>query len=472
MKRFSYCLVLLYVVGNVSVADQPNVILVMTDDQGWGQAGYYNHPILKTPHLDEMSQNGLRFDRFYAAAPVCSPTRASVLTGRTNMRTGVDSHGYALRRQEKTIATAMRDAGYATGHFGKWHLNGMRGPGVPIFADDTHNPGTFGFDEWLSVTNFFDRDPIMSRNGAFVEFEGDSSEIIVEEALEFITKQVTAKKPFFSVIWYGTPHDPFRASDQDKQPFGQLDRDSEHHHGELVAMDRSIGMLRRTLRDLEVAENTIVWFCSDNGGLPKIKPDATGGLRGHKSTVYEGGLRVPGLVEWPGQIKPRVTKYPAVVMDIFPTIADIVGLPDSVMLKPQDGISLTPVFEKEIGRRKQPIPFQCFGNTVLLDNNFKLLHVGSKNQPKQYELYDLFSDPKEAKNLYNLQAEVAKRMTRKLEELQESITNSVAGKDYAEGRLLPGDPQPQFWMQIKKYGPYFDEWQKRPEYARRLKAGK
>ena len=121
-------------------SERPNVILVMTDDQGWGQTSYNNHPILKTPNLDAMADGGLRFNRFYAAAPVCSPTRASVLTGRTNMRTGVESHGYALRKQEKTLATALRDAGYVTGHFGKWHLNGMRGPGVPILESGHASP--------------------------------------------------------------------------------------------------------------------------------------------------------------------------------------------------------------------------------------------------------------------------------------------------------------------------------------------
>ncbi len=116
---------------SVAADSRPNIILVMADDQGWGQTGYYNNPVLKTPNLDAMAANGLRFDRYYAAAPVCSPTRASVLTGRTNERTGVMSHGYALRRQEKTIAQALKNAGYVTGHFGKWHLNGLRGPGVP-----------------------------------------------------------------------------------------------------------------------------------------------------------------------------------------------------------------------------------------------------------------------------------------------------------------------------------------------------
>lgn len=451
----------------------PNVVLVMADDQGWGQTGYYNHPILKTPHLDAMAANSLRFDRFYAAAPVCSPTRASVLTGRTNMRTGVNSHGYALRRQERTIAQALKAIGYATGHFGKWHLNGMRGPGVPIFADDTHHPGIFGFDEWLSVTNFFDRDPIMSRMGTFEEFEGDSSEIIVDEALKFIKRQSNANRPFLSVIWYGSPHDPFRASDEDKRPFGTFDRNSEHHHGELVAMDRSIGKLRQGLRELDIAENTILWFCSDNGGLPKVKPDTTGGLRGHKTTVYEGGLRVPGLVEWPGQIQPRVTQFPAVVMDIFPTIAAIVGLTDSAQQLPHDGLNLSELFDRELGPRPKPIPFQCFGNTVLLDNNYKLLHVGKNNQqPKHFELYDLSSDPHETTNLYEAKPEIAAKMTAKIEQLQSSIRDSIAGKDYIEGRLLPGDPEPQSWTQIEKYRPYFDAWSERPEYSGRIKSGR
>ena len=143
-------------------APKPNVVLVMADDQGWGQTGYYDHPILKTPNLDAMAESGLRFDRFYAGAPVCSPTRGSVLTGRANDRIGVLSHGYALRRQETSLAAVMKNAGYVTGHFGKWHLNALRGPGVPVLASDDHNPGEFGFDHWLSVTNFFDRDPILS----------------------------------------------------------------------------------------------------------------------------------------------------------------------------------------------------------------------------------------------------------------------------------------------------------------------
>lgn len=448
----------------------PNIVLLMADDQGWGQTGYYNNPVLKTPNLDAMAANGLRFDRYYAAAPVCSPTRASVLTGRTNLRTGVLSHGYALRRQEKTIAQALKNAGYATGHFGKWHLNGMRGPGVPILAEDSHNPGTFGFDEWLSVTNFFDRDPIMSRKGEFIEFKGDSSEIIVDEALKFIGQQAQAEKPFLTVIWYGTPHNPFMASDEDTKEFAHLDTASKDQHGELVAMDRSIGALRRGLRDLNIADNTLVWFTSDNGGLPKITPSTVGDLRGFKGSLYEGGLRVPAVIEWPGHItEPRVTEFPAVAMDIFPTVAEVVGLPDSVMQKPQDGQSLKGLFTESWSKREKPISFNCFGNSALLDNNYKLLLNGKGKKKKSFELYDLATDPKESKNLYDSNRDVAARMTAQLEVRNKSIEDSLAGKDYPEGRVNKGEPEPRFWMTVDAYRPYFDEWRKRPEYASRLK---
>ncbi len=449
---------------------KPNIVLLMADDQGWGQTGYCNHPLLKTPNLDAMAENGLRFDRFYAAAPVCSPTRASILTGRTNLRTGVAEQGYALRLQEKSIATALRDLGYATGHFGKWHLNGLRGPGVPILGGDSHNPGAFGFETWLSVTNFFDVNPIMSRNGKFEEFVGDSSEIIVDEAVNFIKQQADANKPFFTVIWYGTPHGPFMASDADAEPFSQLDNNSRNQLGELVAMDRSIGALRSALRDLGIADKTLVWFTSDNGGLPRLKPDTVGGLRGNKGSLYEGGLRVPTIVEWPAKITPRVTKYPAVSMDIFATIADVGGVPQSEITHPQDGGSLCKLFEKEIGTRDKPIPFGCFGNMALIDNDFKLLYTGDKKQKKQYELYDLESDPTEQSNLYQSHPKIAGRMKTQMDQFAESLQRSINGADYSNGLVNPGHPQPRQWTEVPEYKPYFDDWKSRPEYKSRLKS--
>jgi arylsulfatase A-like enzyme len=446
---------------------RPHIVLVMADDQGWGQTGYYDHPVLKTPQLDAMAANGLRFDRFYAGAPVCSPTRASVLTGRANDRTGVESHGYALRRQEITIAKMLHDAGYVTGHFGKWHLNALRGPGVPILKTDDHNPGQFGFDRWLSVTNFFDRDPILSRLGSFEEFQGDSSEIVVDEALAFIGRQTTEDQPSFTVIWYGTPHNPFKAADEDMAAFGDLDEQSRQHYGELVAMDRSIGTLRAGLRKLKIADDTLVWFCSDNGGLPKIEPDTTGGLRGNKGTIYEGGLRVPAIIEWPALISTaRVSKYPASVLDIVPTLLEITAVDHPEPQRPLDGISLVPLLTKQLRRRQRPIPFRHIGRAALVDNNMKLLTNDMSGG--KFELYDLERDPAETEDVAGQRAEIFQRMRKQLIDWSASVDASFDGEDYPEGKVDPSEPEPRFWTDVKAYKPYFDEWRTRWEYRSRL----
>lgn len=451
--------------GAVAAAEsaKPHIVFVMADDMGWGQTGYRGHPLLKTPHLDAMATAGLRFERFYAGAPVCSPTRASVLTGRANDRTGVLSHGYALRRQEKTIAQALKAAGYVTAHFGKWHLNGLRGPGVPVWADDEYHPGRFGFDEWLTASNFFDFDPLLSRMGKTEEFQGDSSVIVVDEAIEFFKRQRAGGAPLFAVIWYGTPHSPFKASDEDCAPFAHLDKESAHHYGELVAMDRSIGTLRAGLRDLGMADNTLLVFCSDNGGLPKIEPETVGGLRGNKGSVYEGGLRVPAILEWPSVIRPRVTQYPAATMDLFPTVADILGLPGDVFVRPVDGISLKPLFKGELKERGMPIPFRFGAQAAWIDNKFKLVTRDLKKG--DFELYDLENDPTESKNLASARPDKTEELKQKLLTWNETVDASFAGKDYPGERLNPPDPEPVFWRDHPAYAPYLEAWQSRWEYG-------
>jgi arylsulfatase A-like enzyme len=474
LSRYFLCFIILvtYSAMRISTAfagDKPNIVLVMADDQGWGQTGYYNHPILKTPNLDAMASSGLRFDRFYAAGPVCSPTRASVLTGRTHNRTGVQSHGYALHRQEKTIARALKKAGYATGHFGKWHLNGVRGPGVPVLESDPHHPGHFGFDHWLTVTNFFDMNPIMSRMGKFEEFKGDSSEIIVNQALKFVEKSKNENKPSFTVIWYGSPHSPFVASKED-QVKGESAK-SAHHHGELVAMDRSIGTLRAGLKKLKIDQNTIVWFCSDNGGLAGVGHDSVGGLRGNKGSMWEGGIRVPGIIEWPAQIKHRVTKHPASTMDIFPTLVDIVGLPKDSMLDQVDGMSIKPLLAAEIGPRTKPIPFYYRERAALIDNDWKIIVskvagkvASTKKGDNGYQLYNLTKDKTESTNLFASESKQAKRLQPGVDALIASIKQSQLGKDYPENKVTREGPHGRFWYAIEEYQPHLKAWSKRPEY--------
>ncbi len=448
-------------------ATPPNIILVMTDDQGWGETGYYHHPVLKTPNLDAMAANGLRFDRFYAGAPVCSPTRATVLTGRANDRTGVPFHAHYLRLQERTLPEALKGAGYATGHFGKWHLNGLRGPGVPIFADDDHGPAAFGFERWLSVTNYFDMNPIMSDNGTFKAFSGDTSSIIVEHALEFIADCNSRQMPFFAVIWDGSPHRPCVASEADRKPFQDLDSKSRHHYGELVAFDRSIGVLRKALRQLGIADNTLIWYCSDNGGLSRISPDTVGGLRGYKGSMWEGGLRVPAVIEWPSVLNPQITSFPASTLDIFPTLAHILDLPKSVLLDPVDGISLLSLFHGNSVERKTAIPFRYANQGALIDNDYKLVTRDIDNA--KFQLYNLKRDPKERRDISKTHPTHFSKMKSAFGQWNNSVNASIAGKDYPQGKVISQKPKPHFWMDDARYKPFFDEWKKRPEYSSVLK---
>jgi len=420
---------------------RPNIILCMTDDQGWGDTGYNGHPVLKTPALDEMASAGLRFDRFYAAAPVCSPTRGSVLTGRHPNRFGCFTYGKPIRKQEVTLAQAVKRAGYTTGHFGKWHLNGRSGPGKPIPATDPLNPGALGFDEWLSVSNYFDLDPKMSHNGQTVQLKGDGSDVIVDQALKFVGKAAGAKKPFLAVIWYGSPHNPHRALAADKAPYAGRPAREQNYCGELAAVDRSIGRLRKELRRLGIAGNTLLWFCSDNGGA--FGKRSTGGLRGQKASLWEGGVRVPGIIEWPRRIpKPAATAVPCSTMDIYPTVVDLLGIKVPNQPQPIDGVSLAPLLDGKMTNRPKPMPFWVYrgkgGHATLIDNRYKLhLHPRKRRRGRAalgtVLLYDLVKDPKETTDLAPQQPDRVKAMRATLEDWQKSVRNSLAKKDYKTG---------------------------------------
>jgi arylsulfatase A-like enzyme len=224
--------------------------------------------------------------------------------------------------------------------------------------------------------------------------------------------------------------------------------------GELVALDRSIGMLRKGLRDMGVEKNTLVWYCSDNGGVSE-DPDSVGKLRGHKGSLYEGGIRVPGIVEWPEHIRPAVTEFPASTMDIFPTVADLLGLPIDSMLEVRDGESIRPLFDGKLLTRTHAIPFTAKG-TALIDGDFKLVTIG-RGKKRNWELYDLKNDPSESKNLSAVQPERFKKMMADAEKLIVSVEASSVGKDYPEGRVI----QPQRnarWNEMDEYKKHFEEF--------------
>lgn len=447
---------------------RPNVILCMADDQGWGDVAYNGHPVVKTPHLDAMAAAGLRFDRFYAAAPVCSPTRGSVMTGRTPNRFGCFKWGHSLRPQEITVAEALKQAGYTTGHFGKWHLGSVQ-PGSPV------NPGASGFDRWFSAYNFYDNDPILSREGQATPVQGESSEIAADAAIEFMRDAVKQQRPFLAVVWFGSPHSPHQASDADRQMYAEHGKKADFY-GEITGLDHAVGKLRDELRKLKVHENTLFWYCSDNGGLPGL---GTTGGRANKGSIYEGGLRVPGIIEWPAQIPaPRNTNLPASTVDIYPTLLDLAGVKMNAQ-PPLDGVSLKTLIEgdapasrpqplgfwdhptggigtpsdkwmrdllqaqrlgdmtgdrarlyADAGQIKRQYPEDSFpGHAAWLDWPWKL-HRMEKGKT-QFELYNLEQDPNEERDLAGEESARVSAMQAELERWLASVARSLNGKDYA-----------------------------------------
>jgi arylsulfatase A-like enzyme len=474
--------------------ERPNIILLMGDDHGWDETGYNDHPHLKTPVLDEMAASGLRLDRFYSASPVCSPTRASVLTGRHPNRYGTFTPNWSMRPEEITVAHILSKAGYACGHFGKWHVGTVKA-GSPL------NPGAMGFEEWLSHDNFFEVNPYFSRNGGPPErFEGEGSEIVVDETIRFINAAKQKQRPFFAAVWFGSPHEPYvgleedlalyndlpasyqdqlfpvtdlKTGEQTRRPLREILRE---RYAEITAMDRAIGKLRRYLQDEDLRRNTVLWYCGDNG--TPGDGAVTMPFRGQKGQIYEGGVRVPGIIEWPAQIsEPRVSDVNSVTSDMLPTLCELAGEPPPD--RPLDGISLKPVINGEVAERPRPIGFWNYvasdedesrpyvdpelqkgttplvkimdgsftrsfinfhhptiragdyqGARAILDNRYKLVIHDQKDREPLRELFDVRSDPAEKHNLIEAHPEIADQLALRLREWQDSVLHSLTGADY------------------------------------------
>ena len=456
--------------GGGGSSDSPNVILCMADDQGWGDTGYNGHPHLKTPNLDAMSGAGLRFDRFYAGSPVCSPTRASVLTGRHPFRYGIRDAGLGhLPDKEITLAELLKEHGYRTGHFGKWHLgsltrdqeDGRRVGGGEEQSERYAPPWDHGFEVSFSteiqVPTWDPMEdqvyPVKYWTGpeeiAEDNLKGDDSRVIMDRAIPFISKAVEDDKPFLAVIWFHTPHAPVRAGPKYRAKYPDLSGRQKNYFGSITALDYQVGRLRKKLRELRIADNTMLWYCSDNGpanrdadSVGDRNDDNVGDLKGRKRSLYEGGLRVPGILEWPNRInRGRITTVPCFTSDYFPTIAEAVGLSDSVDSRPMDGISLVPLIDGEMEQRGSRIAFQARPNNApdhaLIGDQYKFhSYLNEKLLDKDNDmLFDLTVDPGEETNLVEKLPKVAALMKAELIKWDESCKRSRAGFDYLKSRL-------------------------------------
>lgn len=442
--------------GFAAAQERPNVILVMADDLGWGDLGCQGHPDLQTPHLDALAGDGIRFTRFHAAAPVCSPTRASCLTGRHPYRAGIrGANSGHLGEHEVTLQGLLGKAGYRTGHFGKWHLGTLtktlkesnRGGrrGIKHFAP----PWLRGFDVCFSTeakvptfdpmkhpttgkpygTHYWDQQGTMITDNV----GGDDSRVIMDRVVPFVRASVDKKKPFFAVVWFHAPHLPIVASEADRLPYAAFDETTQHYYGCITALDREVGRLRATLTELGVQDNTILWFCSDNGpeGKAGKAPGSAGNLRGRKRSLYEGGTRVPGLLSWPDKLpKGLIVDTLACTSDFVPTIASWLSLdlPEALAL---DGVNLAPLIgQTTTGKtpsRGRAIGFESRRLATWTTDKFKLvanLKKGASGQipaTTKLQLFDLLSDPAETKDLSVGKPLVTIRLHAELSKWREAI---------------------------------------------------
>jgi len=428
-------------------AERPNVLIILCDDLGYGDLACYGNETIQTPHLDELAAQGLRLTDCYSASPLCSPARAGLLTGRTPSRSGIYSwiaprNPMYLKRDETTIATLLKGAGYDTCHVGKWHLNGL------FNQPEQTQPNDHGFDYWFSTHNNASpthRNPNnFVRNGENVgELQGFSCQIVADEGIRWLKSRGETDRPFFLHVCFHEPHEPIDSPDDLVDDYPQATKRGEAlYYANVTNMDRAVGTLMQTLDDLDIADETLVFFTSDNGPetLNRYRNawrshGSPGPLRGMKLHIYDGGIRVPGILRWPGKIEPRSeSAEPVCSVDLLPTICELTGvaLPEG---KPLDGASLLPLLEGKPVQRTKPLFWHYYGGVgnrqvAIRDGDWKLvagwdqspdLPTGGSLRPgivealkdsdlKFFELYNLREDIAEQHNLAEFEPERLKRM--------------------------------------------------------------
>jgi arylsulfatase A len=408
------------------VADErPNIILVLADDLGYGDLGCFGARDVQTPHLDRFAAEGLRLTSCYAGHANCSPSRTALMTGRTPTRAGIRNwipHGSTvhLRASEVTIATLLRQAGYSTCHVGKWHLTGQ-------FNEPTQpQPGDHGFDHWFStqnnaLPNHHDPDNFVRNGRAAGRIEGYSAQVVVSEAIQWVRSGRDKTKPFFLFVCFHEPHEPIASDERYARLYPHADPAYTAHHANITQMDDAFGRLMRAIDEDGLRDRSLVFFTSDNG--PAITPQhpygSAGPLRDKKGNLTEGGIRVPGIVRWPGKVMAgRVSDEPVCGVDFLPTVCDIVGVKQPSD-RPLDGTSLGPLFSGQSIARREPLYWhfnRAAGEfqVALRAGDWKILATRQDTAPlKRHATNE--RDFKTAEpvsfSLYNLRGALAKRRT-------------------------------------------------------------
>lgn len=403
----------------------PNIVFILTDDQGWGDLSINGNANLSTPNIDNLAKNGSRFDRFYVS-PVCSPTRAKILTGRYNPRGGVYSTsagGERLDLDETTIADVFKEAGYATGAFGKWH-NGMQYP---------YHPNGRGFDEFYGFCsghwgNYFS--PMLERNGKIIRGNGFVIDDFTEQAMNFIEKN--KERPFFVYLPYNTPHSPMQVLDRWWNKFKNKKLELRHHapHKEKIQhtkaalamcenIDWNVGRLVDRLESLDLIENTIIVYLSDNGPNGWRWND---GMKGRKGSTDEGGVRSPLFIQWKGKIQGGL-KIPQIgsAIDFLPTLADLADI-EYETNKPIDGKSLKPLLLGNSEEWEDSYIFNFWRNRLSVRS--QKFRLGNEDK-----LFDMVSDPGQKVDVSEQFQEIKKEMLAAKADYLQNVVSELPERD-------------------------------------------
>lgn len=433
-------------------AAQPNLILFLADDLGYGDLACYGHPIIKTPNLDAFAKQGVRLTQCYSGSAVCSPSRSALLTGRTPHRNGVytwiaEGAEVHLRTSEVALPKLLKTVEYVTCHSGKWHLNGLfNNPAQP-------QPGDHGYDWWMATQNnaapTHENPNNFARNGQPVgQMQGYSAPLVVTEAITWLKEKRDASKPFFLAVWTHEPHYPIKSDPKFKELYPDLTDDiQKEHHANVTQMDHAFGMLMQALEEQKLADSTFIFFTSDNGpegdGIKTPGRGSSGGLRGRKRDLHEGGIRVPGMARWPGKIPAGTTcDVPVIGSDVFPTMLGIAGveLPKDRVI---DGVNVLPILEGKATRVERPQPL--FWRLHMAPNAKYAMRVDdwkilADESMTSFELYNLKDDPQETTDLKD--KEPARLAALKEQLIKQNAAINAEGPDWWQ-RLSPNGGKPK-----------------------------
>ncbi|MDF1816370.1 MAG: sulfatase-like hydrolase/transferase [Verrucomicrobiales bacterium] len=445
MKRFVIPVLLsLGFVSGAYSGERPNVVILLSDDLGYQDVGCYNGPV-KTPAIDQLAADGIRFTDFYSGCAVCSPSRAVLLTGRHHIRAGVyswihdESQNSHLLERETTLAEVLKKEGYATAHIGKWHL------GLPTEKRNKPTPDKHGFDYWFATWNNAEpshKNPeTFIRNGKPVgKLEGYSCQLVVDEAMTWLDEHRNKDVPFFLNIWFHEPHAPIAAPDEIVSEYGKLKDKGAVYSGTIDNTDRAIARLLKKLHSIDKPENTLIIYASDNGSY---RDDRTGGLRGRKGSNWDGGIRVPGVFNWPGKIPKGVaSEEPAGLVDVLPTVCGLLGVAPPTG-RHIDGSNLAPILLGQKGfERHQPLFWHLQKSRPIVamrDGKYSLVaspdyELSTSNMFQEawipaiksggytdFQLFDLETDPAQSTDISAENPELLKKLKEELLSINASI---------------------------------------------------